>query len=98
MVSALLLLVLRAKTPEQWVELGERKPRTQGAIRLLRAIGLDPAKALLAIQQILTARDPTRELPARETVAPPAPPTAPAEQRDPSIPPAPPSEGEERPQ
>lgn len=57
-ISAVLIVLVRARTPEQWVALGERSPRTQGAIRLLRAIGLDPVKALSAVQQIVTGRAP----------------------------------------
>lgn len=59
-VSALLLLVLRSRTPEQWVALGETHPRVQGVVRLLRAVGLDPAKAVSALVQIVTARAPSR--------------------------------------
>ena len=79
-VSALLLVALRARTPEQWVALGERSPRVQGVVRLLRAVGLDPAKALSALSQIVTGRAPARAvavadaLAPRETQAPPPPP------------------------
>lgn len=72
-LSALLVVVLRSRTPEAWVALGESSPRLQGVVRLLRAVGLDPAKAVSALVQIVTARTPERPLPARETVAPPAP-------------------------
>lgn len=76
-LSALLLVVLRTRTPEEWIALGERSPRWQGVIRLLRAIGLDPAKALSALGQIVTGRAPARAVriadAVRETVAPPAP-------------------------
>lgn len=59
-VSAVLLVVLRSRTPEQWVALGETSPRWQGVIRLLRAVGLDPAKALSALGQIVTGRAPAK--------------------------------------
>lgn len=59
-VSGVLVLVLRSRTPEQWVALGERSPRLQGGVRLLRAVGLDPAKAVSALVQIVTARVPER--------------------------------------
>jgi hypothetical protein len=67
-VSAALVLVLRSRTPEQWVALGERSPRLQGLVRLLRAVGLDPAKAVSAVVQIVTAR-----VPSRPSAPPPAP-------------------------
>lgn len=69
-VSALLVLLLRSRTPEQWVALGESSPRLQGVVRLLRAVGLDPAKAVSALVQIVTARVPDRPLP---VIAPPTP-------------------------
>lgn len=77
-LSALLLVVLRTRTPEEWVALGERSPRAQGVIRLLRAVGLDPAKALSAIAQIVTGRAPARAVQIADTVqrvtqAPPPP-------------------------
>lgn len=78
--SAILILLLRSRTPEQWVALGEKRPRVQGAIRLLRALGVDPVKAVAALQQIVTGRAPARALAVadavRETLAP-APPGAP---------------------
>ena len=65
-VSALLLLVLRSRTPEEWVALGERSPRWQGVIRLLRAVGLDPSKTVSALTQIVTGRAPTRSVAAAD--------------------------------
>lgn len=77
-VSALLLVALRSRTPEQWVALGETSPRAQGVIRLLRAVGLDPAKALSALGQIVTGRAPAKAVQIADTVqratqAPPPP-------------------------
>ena len=77
-LSALLLVALRSRTPEQWVALGETSPRWQGVIRLLRAVGLDPAKALSALGQIVTGRAPARAVQIADTVqratqAPPPP-------------------------
>lgn len=69
-VSGVLVLVLRSRTPEQWVALGERSPRLQGLVRLLRAVGLDPAKAVSALVQIVTARVPERPVP---VITPPSP-------------------------
>ena len=69
-ISAALILVLRSRTPEQWVALGERSPRVQGVVRLLRAVGLDPAKAVSALVQIVTARVPSRPV---AEITPPSP-------------------------
>lgn len=72
-VSALLIVALRSRTPEAWVALAERSPRLHGVIRLLRAIGLDPVKALSAVGQIVTGRAPTRAVQLADTIAPPSP-------------------------
>lgn len=69
-VSAVLVLVLRSRSPEEWVALGERSPRLQGVVRLLRAVGLDPAKAVSALVQIVTARVPSRPV---AEITPPSP-------------------------
>lgn len=55
-LSAVLIVVVRTRTPEQWVALGEHSPRLQGAVRLLRALGLDPVRALDALAVIVTGR------------------------------------------
>lgn len=77
-VSALLIIALRARTPEEWVAMGERSPRVQGVIRLLRAVGLDPAKALSALAQIVTGRAPARAVQIADTIAPVDPSKVPA--------------------
>lgn len=69
-LSAVLVLALRKRTPEEWVALGERSPRWQGVIRLLRGVGLDPVKVLSAIIQIVTGKVPARVLQAVEVLAP----------------------------
>lgn len=56
MVSALLILAFRSRTPLEWVRLGETKPRAQGLLRFLRGVGLDPVKALEGLSQMLTGR------------------------------------------
>ena len=94
--SAILVLLLRAHTPEEWVALGERSPRAQGAIRLLRALGVDPVKALAAIRQIVSGRAPavaTRVADAISSVQASPVPTAPQPvEEDRDVPPAPPRE------
>ena len=57
-VSLVLILVLRTRTPEAWVALGERQPRVQGLIRALRAVGLDPVKLVAGLAQLVTGRAP----------------------------------------
>jgi len=55
-LSLTLILALRTRTPEAWVALGERHPRVQGLIRALRAAGLDPAKLVAGLVQLVTGR------------------------------------------
>jgi len=46
----------RFKTPEQWVEFGERNPRAQSFIRLMRAVGIDPVKAIKALGAFISGK------------------------------------------
>jgi predicted secreted protein len=48
-VSAVLNVVLRTKTPEQWVERCEKHPRFAAFTRLMRSVGVDPVKMVQAI-------------------------------------------------
>ena len=52
-LSALLNIVLRARTAEQWAVVCEEHPRFAAGIRLLRALGVDPAKAIRAVQELV---------------------------------------------
>lgn len=49
--TALLNIVLRKKTAKEWVAFAEKRPRSAGIIRLLRATGLDPAKAAKSLKE-----------------------------------------------
>jgi hypothetical protein len=55
--SAFLNLALRVRTPEQWIALGEAHPLAAMLIRQVRALGVDPAKALLAARTYLDQRN-----------------------------------------
>ena len=52
-LSALLNIVLRARTAEQWDVMCEKTPRLAAGRRLLRALGVDPAKAIRAVQELV---------------------------------------------
>jgi hypothetical protein len=47
--TAVLNIVLRTRTPEEWVERCERSPRLAAFTRLMRSTGLDPVKAVQAL-------------------------------------------------
>jgi hypothetical protein len=49
-------IATRFKTPEQWVEFGEKYPRIQNLIRLMRAVGIDPVKAIRALGAFLSGK------------------------------------------
>ena len=52
-LSALLNIVLRARTAEQWTFMCEEMPRLAAALRLLRALGVDPVKAVRSVQELV---------------------------------------------
>jgi hypothetical protein len=52
---------LRVHTAEEWVRLGEQRPRTALVIRLLRTVGVDPAKFILVVRSYLEARERAAE-------------------------------------
>lgn len=52
-VSAVLNVVLRTRTPEEWIERCERHPRLAAFTRLLRATGLDPVKMVSSIGEFV---------------------------------------------
>lgn len=56
LLSALFNVLTRFKTPEKWVEFGENYPRVQNVIRLMRALGIDPVKAIKSLGDFLTGK------------------------------------------
>ena len=55
-LSALLNMALRKRTAEQWVTFAENSPRGAAFVRLLRALGLDPVKAILALRHLVNGK------------------------------------------
>ena len=52
-VSAALNVILRTRTPEEWVERCEKQPRLAAFTRLVRSIGLDPVKMVKALGELV---------------------------------------------
>ena len=52
-LSGLLNIILRTRTPEEWVERCERHPRLAALTRILRATGLDPVKMVASIGEFV---------------------------------------------
>lgn len=52
-VSAVLNVILRTRTPEQWVERCEKYPRFAALTRLVRSVGLDPVKMVQALGELV---------------------------------------------
>jgi len=48
-VTGLLNFTMRKKTPEEWEALAETNPRYAAFARMLRALGLDPVKLIVAV-------------------------------------------------
>jgi len=55
-LAALLNLALRFKSPEAWVAFCESFPRGASLIRIVRAAGFDPPKALAALIEFVTGK------------------------------------------
>ena len=51
--TAVCNVILRTKTPEEWVERCERSPRLAAFTRLLRATGLDPVKMVASLGELV---------------------------------------------
>lgn len=56
LVVGLVVVLLRSRTPAQWIALGETRPRSQGLIKMLRGAGFDPAKFIEGLTQFLSGR------------------------------------------
>jgi hypothetical protein len=52
-LSGLLNIILRTRTPEEWVARCENYPRLAAFTRLLRATGLDPVKMVASIGEFV---------------------------------------------
>lgn len=55
-VSLVINVALRARTPEQWIALAERRPWLAACLEVVRALGVDPARALRALQLVVNAK------------------------------------------
>lgn len=50
-ITGLLNIILRTRTPEEWVALNDQSPRRAAFTRFLRATGLDPVKMVASIAE-----------------------------------------------
>jgi hypothetical protein len=55
-VVATVVAIYRSRTPAQWLALGEKTPRVQGLLKAARALGIDPARAVEALAQVVTGK------------------------------------------
>jgi hypothetical protein len=60
--SLILNVAFRKRTPEEWVEYGKKNPRMAAVIRLISALGIDPAKALIAIKRLVDGQAQKTEI------------------------------------
>lgn len=54
--SLVINVALRAKTPEQWVALAERQRVLAACLEVVRALGVDPVRAIRAVQLLAAAK------------------------------------------
>ena len=55
-VSAVLNVILRTRTPEQWVERCEKQPRLAALTRLVRSVGLAPVTMVQALGELVAGK------------------------------------------
>ena len=55
-VSAVLNVLLRTRTPEEWIERCEKYPRFAALTRLVRSVGLDPVKMVQALGELVAGK------------------------------------------
>ena len=49
--SGIVNVILRSRTPEEWIEINDRSPRRAAFTRFMRAVGWDPVKTVAAIAE-----------------------------------------------
>lgn len=49
-LSSVLNVLFRLKTPAEWIKFAEANPKVNGVVKLIRGWGVDPAAALEAMQ------------------------------------------------
>lgn len=60
-VSAVLTGIFKPKTAEQYAALAENWPRLAATLKLMGALGIDPAKTVMAAKQVVTgSQDPEK--------------------------------------
>jgi len=57
LLTAVLTALFKPQTPEQYLQLAAKHPRLADFWRFVGAIGFDPVKAVLILQQLLTPLD-----------------------------------------
>lgn len=55
-VSAVLNVILRTRTPEEWVERCEKYPRFAAFTRFMRSVGVDPVKMVQALGELVAGK------------------------------------------
>jgi hypothetical protein len=65
-LSAVLNIMFRKKSPEAWIEYGEKYPRMAALIRLCSSMGIDLHKALLAFKRMVDGKANAPKPPALE--------------------------------
>jgi len=72
-LSAIVNLLLKQHTIDEWVELAEKKPRTAALIKFFRGAGLDPRKTLAALVAFINGKADKLHPPSQPSTPPPPP-------------------------
>lgn len=59
LLTAVLTAIFKPQTPEQYARLASKHPRLADFWRFIGAIGLDPVKAAMVLQQLFSASAPS---------------------------------------
>jgi hypothetical protein len=77
-LSAVVNVMLKQHTVEEWIVFAEKRPRSAAVIRFFRSAGLDPKKAIVAAVAVINAKADKLNTPSqpRTPTAPPELPSA----------------------
>jgi len=65
-LSSIINVAFRKKTPEQWVEYTKKNPRGAALVRLCRSLGIDPVKALVSFKHFVNGKAQQTAIPKLE--------------------------------
>jgi hypothetical protein len=77
-LSAIVNMLLKQHTVEEWIEFADKNPRSAALVRLFRAAGLDPKKTLVAMIAFINGKADNLSVPSQPRSKASIPPQAPS--------------------